>query len=87
MVFRDDDSHVVDDFDHWIGISESEAIRVPSLGEKSFEFEMIDGKRVSLPKAWRVDPAYSKKVTWTAEVSQWHSLSLSLERRKPAKEK
>ncbi|MES2253605.1 MAG: hypothetical protein V4559_01045 [Pseudomonadota bacterium] len=83
VVFRGDDARVIDDFDHWIGLSDSEAIRQPVLREKSFEFEMVDGKHVPLPKTWRVDPAYSKRVTWTAEVSQWRALSLSLERTKP----
>jgi hypothetical protein len=83
VIFRGEDAHVVDDFDHWIDIPDSETVKLPPLAEKIFEFEIIDGKQVPLPKTWRLDPTYSKKVIWTAEVSQWRATSLTLERTKP----
>ena len=83
VIFRGDDAQGINEMEHWIDMSDSDAIKLPAMGEKSFEFETVNGKHVPLPKTWRVESNFSKTIIWQAEISQLRGIDLSLERTKP----
>jgi len=83
VIFRGDDVEGTNEMERWVGISDDDTIKSAFRDSKRYEFQVIGGSRVPLPKSWRVDPSFSKIVTWQAEVSRSPVSSLLLERTRP----